>query len=80
MNFLSSPVPGGEGEPRLGGKLRREEYRLSRTGVRVDRDGAVDVICEGAFRLPPPFAPARPEWHMSIGKVAPPPTHADLPT
>jgi hypothetical protein len=36
------PAPGGEGKSRLGGELRHEEHRLSRTGQRVDRDGTVD--------------------------------------
>jgi hypothetical protein len=47
-DFLSFPFPGGKGEPRLGGELRREEERLSRdsrTGVCVDRDGTVDELC-----------------------------------
>jgi hypothetical protein len=46
---------------------------ISRTGERVDRDGAVDDLCKGFFPcpFPPPLAPARPESHMSIGQVGP---------
>jgi hypothetical protein len=43
----------------------------SRTGERADRDGAVDDLCEGGFRLPFPLAPARPESHKSKGLVGP---------
>jgi hypothetical protein len=66
-----STAPRGEGKSRLGGELRREEQRLSRTGERVDRDGTVDGMCEGVFACLSPLAPARPESHNSKGQVGP---------
>jgi hypothetical protein len=52
---------------RLGGELRREEQHMSRTGLCVDREGAVDDMSEGVFACLPPLAAARPESHMSKG-------------
>jgi hypothetical protein len=48
---LIFPAPEGGGKPKLGGELRREEQRLSRTMVYVDLDGAVDDMSEGFFSL-----------------------------
>jgi hypothetical protein len=42
---------------------------ISRTGERADRDGTVDDLCEGVFRLLFHPAPARPESYMSGGHV-----------
>jgi hypothetical protein len=39
----------GGGKTWLGGELRREEQRLSRTGVCVDLEGTVDDLSEGVF-------------------------------
>jgi hypothetical protein len=71
MEFLSFLAPERERKPTLGGELRREEHRLSRTRVCLDRVETVDDLCEGVFRLPPPPAPARPESHRSRGQASP---------
>jgi hypothetical protein len=39
---------------RLGGELRREEILIFRTGMCMDRVGAVDDQSEGVFHLPFP--------------------------
>jgi hypothetical protein len=51
MDFLSSLVPEGGGKHMLGGELRHEDQRESRTGVWVDRVGTVDVMGEENFRI-----------------------------
>jgi hypothetical protein len=48
-----------------------EKHRLFRTRVGVDREGPVDDLSEGGFRVPSPPALARPESHMSIDHVGP---------
>jgi hypothetical protein len=57
IDSLSFLAPEGEGKPALGGELRREEHRLPRTRVSVDRVVTVDNRSEGFFRLPfPPIS------------------------
>jgi hypothetical protein len=51
MNFSSFVGPVQERKFTLGGELRHEEHRLSRTGVRVDRDATVDYLSDGDFAL-----------------------------
>jgi hypothetical protein len=53
--IASCPCPEGEGEPLLGGHIRREERLLTRARVRVDRVGAVDYLSEGFFRMLSPL-------------------------
>jgi hypothetical protein len=64
------PAPEGGRKTRLGGELRREEQRLSRTGVCVDREGTVDDVSDGGLSPPfPPPTPALQESHMSTCEV-----------
>jgi hypothetical protein len=71
-SYLLFPAPEGGEKTRLGGELRREEQLISRTGMCTDRDGTVDDLSEGVFRLrSPPLVPARPESHRSRGQAGP---------
>jgi hypothetical protein len=49
LMFFFFPAPEGGGRTRLGGELRREEERLSRTGMCVDREETVDDPSDGLF-------------------------------
>jgi hypothetical protein len=65
--YFLFPAPARGEKTKLGGELRREEQLISRTGRCKDRVGTFDDLSEGAFRLPFPPDPARPESHMSKG-------------
>jgi hypothetical protein len=54
-SYFTFPAPEGGEMTRLGGELRREEQRLTRTGMRTDRDGTVDDLTDGGFS--PAFPP-----------------------
>jgi hypothetical protein len=56
LRYFLFPSPEGGEKNRLGRKLRREEQRISRTGMCMDRVGTVDDMSEGAFRLPFPLS------------------------
>jgi hypothetical protein len=55
--MVCSPLPRSEGEPMLGGEMRRDERLSSRSRMCVDLVGAFDDMSEEFFRLPfPPIS------------------------
>jgi hypothetical protein len=76
-SYFPFPSPEGGEKTRLGGKLRREEQLISRTGTCMDRVGTVDDMSEGVLRMPFPLAPARPETQRRRGHFQHPQSTAD---
>jgi hypothetical protein len=73
MGLWPSLLPALEGgrKPRLDSELRREEQRLSRTKVCVDLEGTVHDMSKGVYAYLSSPTPARPESHISKGRVGP---------
>jgi hypothetical protein len=72
LSYFLLPAPEGGWKTRLGGEVRREEQLLPRTGMSTDRDGTDEDLSEGAFHMPLPLAPARPESHGTRGHARSP--------
>jgi hypothetical protein len=54
LTYFLFPSPARGEKTKLGGELRREEQLMSRIGMCKDREGTVDDLSEGAFRMPSP--------------------------